>query len=193
MKNNQNSQRSDCVRIKQRMHSSTKLLAWPIWLFANLIKIKLIPCHSCLYHAALVLFLTSALCSQSSKYFIYLTSERLFIPVHLLCGFSSTPVRGGQGSRQRVERAGWVRGFEFMLRVEDCVFPKKTGAVIWVEVMVFSAHADRIGGSVGGESSLETKWTKSSWSECSSAYTRHSRMFSSSNKVLGSKGMFGSF
>lgn len=79
--------------------------------------------------------------------------------------------REGFKGHCKVERAEWVRGFGFTWRVEDFIYPKKTGAAIWVEVMDISMHADRIGGSVGGERPLKTKWTKSSWFECSSAYT----------------------
>lgn len=110
-----------------------------------------------------------ALYSPSSKYFIYLIFKRLFMPAHPLCHFSAAALRRVQGSRQSRESTGWVRGFT--QRVEDSIFPKKTGAVIWVEVMDVSVHTDRIGGSVGGERPLKAKWTKSSSFECSSAYT----------------------
>lgn len=87
--------------------------------------------------------------------------------IQSLHGCSSEGFKG----QRKAERAGWVRGLKFAHRVEDCIFTKKTVAAIWVEVMDISLHGDRIGGSIGGERPLKTKWTKSSWFECSSAHT----------------------
>lgn len=115
-----------------------------------------------------------ALYSLSAKIFyllIFFSLLRGFSYLYIYSVTSALQQLEGLKGHSKVERAGWVRGFEFTQRVEDCIFPKKTGAAIWVEVMDISMHADRIGGSVGGERPLKTKWTKSSWFECSSART----------------------
>lgn len=132
------------------------------------------------------------LTSKLSENLIYLKKKTrrkkhmLFMLVHLFSHFSCS-FEGFKGHRT-AQRAGWVRGFRFTHRVEDWIFPKKTGAAIWVEVMGISMHAVRIGGGVGGERTLKTKWTKSSWFECSSAHILCQR-YSSSNKALRSEGM----
>lgn len=165
--------KENILKIKREMtflfvlRDFTKFLVWPHD-FPHKKRYR----YSCLFSSnpGVLLNHFPALYSQSSKYFIYLTFKRLFIAAHLLCHFSAAAVRRVQGSRQ--SRESWMSERVWVQqRVEDCIFPKKTGAAIWVEVMDFSMHADRIGGSVGWERPLKTKWTKSSWFECSSAYT----------------------
>lgn len=136
----------------------------------------MITCSSFLFpsHPGVLFKHFPALYSLSAKIFyllIFFSLLRGFSYLYIYSVTSALRQLEGLKGHGKVERAGWVRGFEFTKRVEDCIFPKKTGAAIWVEVMDISMHADRIGGSVGGERPLKTKWTKSSWFECSSAPT----------------------